>query len=670
VESVTSVFNTGNDAMVSFDRSQTFAVISMNGDVDENSEALPSIESALRASSVPVEIGGFVPTFDSVNDQVESDLRRAELLAFPIVAVLLIIVFGSLVASLLPLLIGGLSILTTFVVLRLVAQFTDVSIFSVNLVTMLGLGLAIDYSLLIVNRYREELGKGLESGPAIVVTVATAGKAVAFSGIAVAVSLLGLLFFPQMVLRSFALGGALVVLLAMVWALTVLPALLAILGPRVNALSLRRAWIEGNSSTFWSRIANWVMNRPILVALAVAAVLIGLGLPFLRVQLTTPDPRILSESEEPRQVFELLRNGSRFPAYETTPANVLVDTPGSALAPENVGALHDYVAAVEAIPGIQRVDSIVSIDPAMGREDYQALYSQPPDRLDPSLAPIVDRFVEDDVTLVSAVLAFDPLSDEARDVAEEIRRIQPPGDLRALVGGESASFLDSRDAIWGRLPAALAFIAIVTFGALFLAFGSVVVPIKAIIMNVLSLGAAYGVLVLVFQDGNLEGLLRFKSMGAIDLNTPIIMFAVIFGLSMDYEVFLLSRIKEEYDACGDNRTSVARGLERTGRIITSAALLLAVVIGAFATSEIIFIKQLGVGMALALVIDATIVRALLVPAAMRLMGGLNWWAPGPLQRIWLRLGMGNLEGGSPQAEPVKKGLPPEPAPMDDGTSQG
>jgi RND superfamily putative drug exporter len=482
--------------------------------------------------------------------------------------------------------------------------------------------------------------------------------------------MLGLLFFPQVFLRSMAIGGALVSIIAVLWSLTVLPALLAVLGPRVNSLSIRRAWVEGNGSAFWSRLANWVMRRPLVVGLAVAAVLIVVAVPFLRVEFTSPDARVIGQGSEPRQVFELLRDGERFPANETTPVQILVETPGDALAPENVGALFDYVTAIEDVPGVERVDSIVSLDPSLGPEEYQALYSQPLDQLDPSLAGFADRVTEGDVTLVSAVLTSDPLSSEALDATQAIQGIEPASGLRTLVGGESASFLDTQSAIFSRLPLALAFIALVTFVALFLAFGSIVIPIKAMIMNVLSLGAAYGALVLIFQDGNLEGLLGFESVGAITLFVPVFMFAIVFGLSMDYEVFLLSRIKEEFDASGDNEASVARGLVRTGRIITSAALLLVVVTGAFATSEVIFIKQMGVGIALAVALDATVVRALLVPATMRLMGGLNWWAPAPLHRLWERLGLGNLEGGPPEPEPVREPLPVEqkpvakPAPVD------
>ena len=645
VVNIDSYYSTANAAFVSFDRSQTFAVVNLVGDDNEKSEALPDIESTLRESQVPVQLGGTTFTFEFVADQVEKDLRKAELLAFGIVAVLLILVFGSLVASLLPLIIAGLSLFTTFIVLRLVAQVTDISIFALNTVVLLGLGLAIDYSLLVVNRYREELGNGLESTAAIIRTVSTAGKSVAFSGAAVAASMLGLLFFPQMFLRSMAIGGALVSLIAVLWSLTVLPALLAVLGTRVNALSIRSAWIEGNGSAFWSRLANWVMRRPLVVGVAVAAVLIAVAVPFLRVELTNPDARVVGQGAEPRQVFELLRDGERFPANETTPVQILVETPGDVLARENVGALFDYVTAVEDVPAVERVESIVSLDPSLGREEYQALYSQPLDQLDPLLAGFVDRVTEGDVTLVSAVLTSDPLSSEGLGAAEAIQQIQPASGLRTLVGGDSASFLDAQSAIISGLPFAIAFIALVTFVALFLAFGSIVIPIKAMIMNVLSLGAAYGALVLIFQDGNLEGLLGFESVGAITLFIPVFMFAIVFGLSMDYEVFLLSRVKEEYDASGDNEASVARGLERTGRIITSAALLLVVVTGAFATSEVIFIKQMGVGIALAIALDATIVRALLVPATMRLMGGLNWWAPAPLHRLWQKLGLGNLEGG-------------------------
>ena len=503
VVNIDSYFSTDNAAFVSFDRSQTFAAISLDGDDNEKAEALPDIEAALRESTVPVQIGGTTFTFEFVADQVEKDLRKAELLAFGIVAVLLILIFGSLVASLLPLIIAGLSLFTTFIVLRLIAQVTDISIFALNTVVLLGLGLAIDYSLLVVNRYREELGNGLESTAAIIRTISTSGKAVAFSGLAVAASMLGLLFFPQVFLRSMAIGGALVSIIAVLWSLTVLPALLAVLGPRVNSLSIRRAWVEGNGSAFWSRLANWVMRRPLVVGLAVAAVLIVVAVPFLRVEFTNPDARVIGQGSEPRQVFELLRDGERFPANETTPVQILVETSGDALDPGNVGALFDYVAAVEDVPGVVRVDSIVSLDPSLGPEEYQALYSQPLDQLDPSLAGFADRVTEGDVTLVSAVLTSDPLSSEALDATEAIKEIAPASGLRTLVGGEGASFLDTQSAIFSRLPLALAFIALVTFVALFLAFGSIVIPIKAMIMNVLSLGAAYGALVLVFQDGNL-----------------------------------------------------------------------------------------------------------------------------------------------------------------------
>lgn len=648
VVSIASANNGGGDSLVSFDRRQTFAVISLRGSDDEKTGALPEVVSVLRSSTVPAQIGGTTFTFDTVSDQVEEDLRRAELLSFGIVAVLLIIVFGSLVSSLLPLIITALSLLTTFVVMRLLGQVSDLSIFALNAVVLVGLGLAVDYSLLVVNRYREELGAGLESNAAIIRTVSTAGKTVAFSGAAVAVSMLGLLFFPQLVLRSMGLGGALVALIAVIWSLTALPALLAILGPRVNALSVRRAWSEADGSAFWSWLAHWVMRRPLVVGAAVAVVLISLGLPFLRVEITRPDPRVLGPGAEAREVFELLRDGERFPPNEATPVQILVETTGNVFEPANVRALSDYVGAIQNVSGVQRVDSIVTVDPELGPEEYEDLYSLPLEQVDPSLAVFVDRFTGTNLTLVSAVLSSHAMSDEALEATEAIRGIEPPGGLAVTIGGQSAGFLDVREAVFTRLPFALGFIALVTFVALFLAFGSLLIPVKAIFMNILSLGAAYGALVLIFQDGNLEGLLGFESVGAVHVESPILIFPIVFGLSMDYEVFLLSRIKEEYDATGDNQVSVARGLERTGRIITSAALLLVVVTGAFATSEIIFIKQVGVGTALAIALDATIIRTLLVPATMRLMGGLNWWAPASVRRMWLRLGMGNLEGGSPR----------------------
>ncbi|MFQ5878933.1 MAG: MMPL family transporter [Dehalococcoidia bacterium] len=639
---VTSFYTTGADYFVSLDGRKTFAVVEMAGTDSEKLAAFPRLKSALRSTQLSLLLGGEVPANQSAQDTVERDLQRAELLSLPLVAVLLLLFFGGLVAAGVPLLVGGFAIAMALAFTRLLAQFTDVSIFALNIITLMGLGLAVDYSLFLVNRFREELAAGRSADTAVANTLATAGKAVAFSGLAVAVSLLGLLFFPVMFLRSMAIGGALVVLLALVGALVVLPAVLSVLGPRINSLSFRRKRPQAQASHFWHRIATAVMRRPLVVAALVLVVLLAMGTPFLRIQTSVPDARIFPPQNQVRQVYELLHSAREFPPNEITPVQVAVTTDGPILSPVNVGALYDYVQTIQELPGVRRVDSIVSVAPSLTRDQYQAIYSRP-DLLLPQQRQRLSQFASGDTTIVSVVSDFAPLSPQAQQQLQAIRSL-PTGDLHALVGGITAQLIDVRDAMLGMLPFALAFVAGVTLVVLFLAFGSLVVPLKAIVMNVLSLTASFGALVWIFQDGHLEGLLRFQSLGSIDLTMPVLMFAIVFGLSMDYEVFLLSRIKEEYDRTGHNRLSVATGLEKTGRIITSAAAILVVVIAAFATSSMIFIKELGVGMALAIAVDATIVRALLVPAAMQLLGRANWWAPAPLRRAWQRLGVGVYEG--------------------------
>ena len=670
VASVMSFYDTGSNLMVSRDRHKTYAIITLRGSDDEKMETFRRLEPQLRSAasspiqparvsgpSLEIRLGGAAAADTAAQEIVEADLRRAEILSLPIVGALLVLFFGSPVAALLPVLMGGLSILSAFIALRLLAQATDISIFALNLMTVLGLGLGIDYSLLMVNRFREELQQRNEVQAAVSATMATAGRAVAFSGLAVALCLVALLFFPQMFLRTMAIGGILVVILALLWALTVLPALLGLLGPMLNALSLGRRRLAGEGgaiplrgspgpggpgkqgSTFWHRISLGVMRYPIPVVAVVTAVLLLMGSPFLRIKTAIPDIGVFPPKAEVRQVYEALQLSGEFPGREISPLRIAVRGEGPILSPANVGALYDYVQAAGQVPGVARVDSIVSLDPRLSRAEYQALLSQPA-LWPPSLRAGIERLARGDLTMVAVVSQYEPFQPEAAEQVRALRALPEPEGFSALVGGLAAENLDTEKALKDTLPWALSFITLVMLVLLFLAFGSVVVPLKAVAMNALSLSASFGALVWVFQEGNLQWLIRFQSPGSIDLTMPILMFAIAFGLSMDYEVFLLSRIKEEYDRSGDNALSVARGLERTGRIITSAALVLVVVNGAFATGSMIFIKELGVGMALAVFLDATVVRALLVPATMRLLGDLNWWAPTPLRRAWQRLPLG------------------------------
>lgn len=658
VARVLSVFSTGAPQFISEDGTRTFAVVSLEGDIAEKIDSLEHLEEIFAAQGpVESEFGGVIPVFHEFQVTTEKDLRRAEIIAFPITALLLLLIFRSVVAAFVPLVLGGLAIVFALALIRGIAAVTTVNIFALNVVTVLGLGLAIDYSLFILSRYREEVPElGIEG--AIIRSVGTTGRAVAFSGVTLAASLIGLFVFPQIYLRSLAMGGIAVTVLAILIATTVLPALLGVLGPRIEALRIPffggKAEEAGPAeSGFWHTLAFAVMRRPVLIGGVVMVVLLLLGVPFLNFNGSNQDARALGKEVEARHVFDILN--SEFTAHETTPHTVIVENGGPALSPEVVGELFDYHAELAKIPGISRIDSIFSVAPGLPKEQYQALLSVPRERMDPALAQGLELFAKDDYARFSLVSQFELDAHEAQKQVEEIRDAGAPRGADVFVGGDAAELHDTKSSILKRLPYTLGFIGIATFVVLFLVFGSVTLPFKAMLMNLMSLTASFGAIVFIFQEGRFEGLLQYESLGTIDVTLPLVMFGIVFGLSMDYEVLMLSRVREEYDRTGDNTLAVARGLEKTGRLITSAAAILIVVIVAFATSSLVLMKSLGVGMALAIFIDATIVRALLVPATMRLMGHWNWWAPGPLFRLWKRIGLGDLEG---HAAP-----PPAPAPL-------
>ena len=604
------------------DRTKTFAIVGLAQDTDEAAEDFPRLRSLISSEELEINVTGQPASNSQVQEKASSDLKRAELLAFPIVAILLVLVLGGLVAASLPLGMGFLSIVAALLGLRILTEVTDVSIFALNITILLGLGLSIDYSFLIVNRFREEL-KTKDVPEALIATMSTAGKAVAFSGVAVAVSLLGLLFFPMNFLQSMGLGGTMVTALAAIGALTVLPAILAILGPKVNALRILPQPKAQEGAGFWYRLSTSVMRRPILVMVPVLVVLLLLASPVLDLRLGNPDPSLLPSGNEVRTASEQLEND--FTSGESSPINVVVRARSDILQPENLLALDHLTQEIQGIPDVARVDGLANASP----EAFDVVAS---------------RFASGNFTRLSVIAGLERNSEEAQDVVNAIRDIDPANGLEILVGGETAQLVDTKDSLFASIPWALLFVFGVTFALLFLMFGSVVLPLKAVAMNALSIGATFGVLVWIFQDGNLTGLLSFEPSGFLIIQLPVLLFGIVFGLSMDYEVFLLSRVKEEYDRTGDNAQAVAKGLQHTGRIITSAALLFIVVTGAFATADIIIIKSLGVGMAIAVALDATVVRALLVPATMRLMGRYNWWAPRPLKWLWERFGIQELEG--------------------------
>jgi RND superfamily putative drug exporter len=575
--------------------------------------------------AITVTAGGQSPVFREVSTTIKGDLSKAESVAVPITLLLLVLVFGGLVAAGLPLTVGVMSVLGTFFTLWVVTGFTHVSVFSINLVTALGLGLAIDYSLFIVSRFREELAAGRDVEGAIVRTVATAGRTVAVSALTVGVSLSALLVFPLYFLRSFAWAGIGVTLISMLASVLTLPAVLALLGTRVNALRIgrrRHAAPVAGESGFWHRTASWVMRRPVVVSLSVVTVLVLLGLPFLRVNFGVPDQRVLPPTAPSRVATDRLRTD--FASDEAQSFPVVAD--------RAQGYSDSMVSAYAA--QLSKLDGVVRVDSSTGRYVHGRLVLPP----DASLA----GYRVEGAARFNVVPSVQPISDRGEQLVREIRAM-PPTIGPVLVGGQSAQLVDSKAAIGDRIPLAAGIIALATFVLLFLMFGSVVVPLKAITLNLLSLTATFGAMVWVFQEGHGASLLNFTSTGMTDTTTPILMFCIAFGLSMDYEVFLLSRIKEEHDRTGDNTASVAMGLERTGRIVTAAAALLAVTFLAFATSSITFIKLFGLGLALAVVMDATLVRATLVPAFMRLAGEANWWAPRWMKRIYERFGFSESE---------------------------
>jgi RND superfamily putative drug exporter len=610
----------------STDGNSALVLARIGGDEDAVDKAVQPILDRFTGDKGPITVtaGGQAPVFREVSTTIKHDLGHAEEIAVPITLVLLVLVFAGLVAAGLPLVVGMVSVLGTFVTLWVVTGFTSVSVFSINLVTAMGLGLAIDYSLFIVSRFREELLAGRSVDEAVVRTVSTAGRTVAFSALTVGVSLSALLVFPMYFLRSFAWAGIGVTLVSMFASVLTLPAVLALLGTRVNSLRLwrRSSHSVPGESGFWHRTASWVMRRPVLVSLAVVGLLVFLGLPFLRVNFGTPDQRVLPATAPARVATDRL--GTDFASNEAQ-AFPVVASQAAGYSDTLVGA---YAAQLSRLDGVARVDA------STGRYVGGRRVLPP----DPSLA----SYRVDGAARFSVVPRVTPISDAGEQLVHHIRGIAPTiGPV--MVGGAAAQLVDSKAAIADRLPLAAGIIAFATFALLFLMFGSVVIPLKAIVLNLLSLSATFGAMVWVFQEGHGASFLGFTPTGMTDITTPILMFCIAFGLSMDYEVFLLSRIKEEHDRTGDNTASVAMGLERTGRIVTAAAALLAVTFLAFSTSSITFIKLFGLGLALAVLMDATLVRATLVPAFTKVAGEFNWWAPRWMRRIYDRIGFSEHE---------------------------
>jgi RND superfamily putative drug exporter len=625
VSQATSYWSLGGPASLCSERGDSALVfVQLHGDESEVIDATRELmaDYGTRYEGLPLSYGGRGPVAAETTDQTQRDLVRAELIIIPITLIVLVIVFRGLVAATLPLLLGVLSIIGTLAVLRVLTWFTDVSVFAMNMTTGLGLGLGIDYSLFIISRFREELARGASPRDAIGITLRTAGRTVVFSAVTVILCLAAMLLFPMYFLRSFAYAGIAVVLLAMVAAVTVLPAVLHLLGPRVDRWSLRRRPARPAGRGLWHRIATVVMRRPLPVATLVIVLLALLAWPFLGIKVGFAGAQALPRDAGSHRVHDVLADD--YTSREAQSLTVVADRTGDPAARRaDVAA---YAAALSRLPHVTRVDSLAGSYAAgvlvPGTDD----------------AATTARFAGADGTWLSVVPSVEPFTDAGRQLVRDVRSTAAPFDV--AVGGPSAQLEDAVDGLLGRLPWALGVIAVSLFGLLFLLTGSVVVPLKAFVLNLLSLSATFGSMVWIFQDGHLAAALGgFVVTGYTVVTMPIMIFCIAFGLSMDYEVFLLSRIKEEYDRSGDNTAAVAHGLERTGSIVSAAALLVGIVFLSFLSSDVIFMKMLGLGLALAVLLDATVVRGALVPAFMRLAGRANWWAPGPLRRLHTRFGL-------------------------------
>ncbi len=604
--SVSTYYDTHSPSLLSTDGHATAVVMSLAGQGQgDKATAWTAVKGALSSDTLTLDLAGAYPVYGDVSKITEQDLKRAELVSAPLVVLLSLLIFGSVVASLMPVMVGLVTVVGSLAALRIIAGYTDISVFAVNAITLIGMGMAIDYGLFIITRFREELGRLPDDTPdaaaaAIRITMNTAGRTVLFSGLTVAASMSSLLVFPQTFLRSLGFGAITAVLLAMVTSLTLLPAVLRLFGRRVDVGRMpwrrNRPVLTDTDHGAWARLAHVVMGRPVLIIVGVTAVLFLVASPFLGVRWGSVDYRVLPQSAPSYQATEKL---NREFGQETSTANIMV-TGG------------DQQAVTQYAGALGQVSGVVAVTPMASKGDQ---------------------------TLVRVTWDGNSQTGQSQQLVNDLRAVPRPPGVQSLVGGQTAATVDLIGSIRDHLPWMALIVVSVMFVLLFLAFGSLILPIKAVVMNALSISASFGVVTWIFADGHLSGLLGFSPEGYLDVTQPVFMLAILFGLSMDYEVFLLSRIREQWDQGSDNATAVAVGLQKTGRIITSAALLLAVVIGAFGFSGIVMMKMIGVGMLVALLVDATVVRALLVPAAMKLLGRLNWWAPGPMRRWWERYGL-------------------------------
>ncbi len=590
---------------ISKDGHSVLASVQVQGTNSEAQKYFSQLTDEVHPGRLTASYTGTLPINKAFNTTLESDLQRAEFVSLPVSLILLLIIFGAVVAAALPLGVGVLAILGGLAGTLLLARVTDVSQYALNIVTLIGLGVAIDYSLFVVNRFREELAEAASPEAALGTTMATAGRAIAFSGLTVAIGLSAMLFYRGTFLASMGAAGAIVVAIAVVYALTFLPAMLAILGPNVDRLRLPRLGRQRGAG-FWRTLAAAVMRRPVLVLAPTVAFLVLAALPFLHLRLANGDVDMLPPHLSARVAYDQLVRD--FPGQNQNTYTVVVHYPAgdplSGSRPAEVRSLNDRIAGLQGVVGV---------------------------------SPSNQWRAGKDIVVFSVESNTPASSDTARTLLAELRQETVPGG-EVLITGQTAFDVDVIHFVAATTPIAVGFVMAVTYLVLFLLTGSVVLPLKALLTNVLSIGASFGALVWLFQDGHLSSQLGFTAQ-SIDPTIPVILFSIVFGLSMDYEVLLVSRIQEEYRRTGDNTAAVAEGLQRSGRLITGAAAIMFAVFISFGLAEVVIIKAIGLGLAVAVAIDATIVRALVVPSVMRLLGRANWWAPHPLRWLHDRVGL-------------------------------
>ena len=623
---------------ISKDSHKALVIVHLKDPSLKAQEYMSQVLAEVHPGTLRVVATGQVPINLAFNNTLEQDLQRAEFVALPITLILLVLIFASFVAALLPISVGVLAIVGGVGGTLFLARFTDVSQYAINVVTLIGLGVAIDYSLFIVNRFRDELAAGASREDAIATAMSTAGRAITFSGITVAVGLSAMLFFQGTFLASMGAAGGIVVAVAVVYGLTFLPALLSVLGPNVDRWGLPFLGRRRPAGTgAWHSMAVWVMRRPWVVLVPALGLLLLAGTPFLQLRLANGDVDQLPPRNEARQGYDTLV--SDFPGQDQTTIEAVVYYPdGSPLTADHVGAIYDLSRRLASLPNVLHVQSFVNVDPSLARADYQRLYSGPTAQLPSALQHGLQLSVGKHLAVVNIVTNKQYTSDEARAIVTAVRAESVPGG-QVLATGATAFDLDIVNYILQRTPIAVGTVLAVTYVILFLLTGSVVLPLKAVLTNLFSISASFGAMVWIFQQGHLSQLLGFTPQ-SIDPSIPVILFSIVFGMSMDYEVLLISRIQEEYRRTGDNQAGVAMGLEKSGRLITGAAAIMCAVFLAFALADVVIIKAIGVGLAIAIAVDATIVRILIVPSVMRILGRANWWAPRPLALLHRRISAG------------------------------